>query len=232
MPDYSKNFLTSMTGLINFNDDPVKPRNEPLPLYKPKDTTLVSFDDQRKINPATGLQFKKRGTKSIKANEEDVKAIISQAKYLGVDPYTALAVGLQETELGRLDPNYGSAWATFADEGIVDEKQQNANILAKALKDKLNYASELRKRGVIPQGEEYDLQVYNGLGLLRPRGEIGGVVQDESYYEIPVTAKTPLDLKKNPAYGKIVKQLRDEVVKTNPRIVELVNKTAAYQKSK
>jgi hypothetical protein len=240
MANYSKNFLTSMTGHINLDDnpestntgDPVKPTVVPgfekLPLYKPKDTTLISLNDTREINPGTGKPFSVKGTKSIKANEEDIRAIISHAKAKGVDPYTALAIGLQETELGRLDPNYGSAWATFPDEGISDSRQQNANILAKALKEKLNYATELRKKGVIPQGEEFDLQVYNGLGVLTPRMEVGGVPQKESYYGIPVTKENPLNLKKNPIYGKIIKQLREEVIRKNPQIVNLINSTKPY----
>jgi hypothetical protein len=200
---------------------------EPLPLYKPKDTTLVKLDDKRQINPATGTPYKTKGAKGINANEEDIKAIISHAKAKGVDPYTALAIGLQETNLGQANPNYGSAWSTFEDEGIPDDRGRNANILAKAIKEKMAYAQELRKRGLLPAGEEYDLQTYNGLGLLKPRQTAGAPVA-ESFYGIPVTGSHPLDLKKNPAYGKIVKQLREEVIRTNPRIKELIESTQAY----
>jgi hypothetical protein len=211
------------------NDEPVpKSGAGALPIYKPKDTTLVKLEDKRTVNPATGKPFIKTGTKGIEANEEDIKAIIAHAKAKGVDPHTALAIALQETELGRLDPNYGSAWSTFEDAGITDPRQKNANILAKALKEKMAYAQHLRGKGLLPQGEEFDLQAYNGLGVLAPRTTVGGKIQDESYYEIPVTAKQPLDLKKNPAYGKIVKQLREEVIRKNPKIMELINSVPAY----
>lgn len=201
---------------------------EPLPLYKPKDTTLIQLTDKRKINPATGMPYKTPGSKGIKANEDDIKAIIAHAKAKGIDPRGALAIALQETNIGQLDPNYGSAWSTFEDEGMTDDRNRYANVLAKAMKEKMAYANELRGKGLLPKGEEYDLQTYNGLGKLAPTLRVGGKLQDASYYGIPVTANQPLDLKKNPAYGKIVRQLRDEVIGTNPRIAELIESTPAY----
>lgn len=199
-----------------------------LPLYKPKDTNIVKLEDKRQINPATGKPFKLMGSKGINANEEDIRAIIAHAKAKGVDPGTALAIGLQETNLGQTDQNYGSAWSTFEDEGLPDDRNKNANILAKAIKDKMAYAQELRHKGLLPKGEEYDLQTYNGLGVLKPTLSVGGKMQDASYYEIPVTANNHLDLKKNPAYGKTVRQLRDEVIMKNPKIMDLISKTGAY----
>lgn len=200
----------------------------PLPLYKPKDTTLIQLNDKRKINPATGTPYKTPGSKGIKANQEDIKAIIAHAKAKGIDPRTALAIALQETNIGQLDPNYGSAWSTFEDEGLPDDRNKYANVLAKAIKEKMAYANELRGKGILPQGEEYDLQTYNGLGVLKPTLKVGGVTQNASYYGIPVTSSRPLDMKKNPAYGKIVKQLRDEVIGTNPEILKLIESTMPY----
>lgn len=203
--------------------------NDPITLYKPNDTVrVVQLRDNRKINPATGTPYKTPGSKGIRANEEDIKTIISHAKAGGIDPKTALAIALQETNIGQLDPNYGSAWSTFADEGIPEDRNKYANILTKAIKEKMAYAKELRGKGILPQGEEYDIQTYNGLGMLRPTASIGGRLQDTSYYGIPVTASSPLNLKKNPAYGKIVRQLRDEVIGTNPDILKLIESTPAY----
>lgn len=215
---------------VGGDNDPVPANkaNESLPLYKPKDTSIIKLEDKRRINPATGQPFKIVGTKGVGANEEDIKAIVAHAKAKGIDPATALAIGLQETELGRLNPNYGSAWSTFEDEGLPDDRNKNANILAKAIKEKMAYAKELRGKGLLPSGEEYDLQTYNGLGKLKPTLSVGGKLQSMNYYGIPVTGENPLDLKKNPAYGKIVRQLREEVINTNPRIKELIEQTPAY----
>lgn len=217
-----------MLRLTNGEPEPAPINNSGISLFKPKDTTLIKLQDNRKINPATGKPFKVAGGKGIQANEEDVKAIISHAKAKGIDPTTALAIALQETNIGQKDPNYGSAWSTFEDEGLPDDRNKNANILAKAIKEKLAYSQELRRKGLLSQGEDYDIQTYNGLGILKPTATVGGKVQDASYYEIPVTASNPLNLKKNPAYGKIVRQLREEVIKKNPRIMELIQGTSAY----
>lgn len=201
------------------------------PVKKPATTNTpaatIKLVDNRSINPATGTPFKTKGTKGIKADLDSVKAIIAHAKAKGIDPKTAIAIALQETNIGQLNPNYGSAWATFEDDGLPDDRNKNANILAKAIKEKMAYAKELRGKGILPQGEEYDLQTYNGLGVLKPRQTVGGT-GTESYYGIPVTAQRPLNLKHNPAYGKIVKQLRDEVVGNNPEILKLIESTPAY----
>lgn len=208
---------------------PPRSSEPPITLYKPTDTTrLIQLQDKRSINPATGTPYKTPGSKGIKTNEEDVKAIIAHAKAKGVDPRTALAIALQETNIGQLNPNYGSAWSTFADEGLPEGRDAYANVLAKAIKEKMSYANELRGKGILPKGEEYDLQTYNGLGKLSPTASIGGQVQNASYYGIPVTAHSPLDLKKNPAYGKIVRQLRDEVIGNNADISRLIETTPAY----
>jgi hypothetical protein len=222
-----------VTGPVpNRTNSNISPFGSALPFMPPATSeppapATIKLTDNRSINPATGTPFKTKGTKGIKADLDSVKAIIAHAKAKGVDPKTAIAIALQETNIGQLNPNYGSAWATFEDEGLPDDRNKNANILAKAIKEKMAYAKELRGKGIIPQGEEYDLQTYNGLGLLKPQQTVGGT-GTESYYGIPVTAQQPLNLKKNPAYGKIVKQLRDEVVGNNPEILKLIESTPAY----
>lgn len=209
-----------------------------LPLYIPKDVvkpTTIKLVDKREINPASGKPFKTKGTKGIDVDIDNMKAIIAHAKSKGVDPSTALAIALQETEMGRLGPSFGETLGYEPDSDIyqkfntnnLDDPELNRNLnasrLANALKDKLMYAQSLRKKGVIPVGEEYDIQAYNGLGVLQPR-----LNSETSFYEIPVSAKQPLDLKKNPAYGKIVKQLRDDVIRTNSEISKLIDSTPAY----
>ncbi len=200
------------------------PTDMPAPAGPP--IRKLSLTDTRTINPATGKPFKGgKGGKSFNVDEDTLTSIISHAKAKGVNPYDALAIALQETEFGRLDPNYGSAWSTFADEGIEGDRDQNANILAKALKEKLAYAKKL---GLDKKGEAHMLQVYNGYGVLKPTMKIGDKWQDETYYGIPVTAEQPLDLRQNPAYGKTVISLRDELLKKDKRIAALIESTAAY----
>lgn len=216
-------------GGASFQSDSSKQKTltSPPPLIIP--AVGIKIQDSRKINPATGIAFKKgAGGKTTEAKPEVLRAIIAHAKAQGVDPNTALAVALQETELGRLDPNFGSAWSYTSDEGITDSVEQNANILSKAIKDKLSYAQKL---GIAKRGEEYALQAYNGYGKLFPRGKTGGKYDNESYYEIPVTGDSPLDLRENPAYGKTIISLREDVIKKNQAIQKLISQTQAYKSS-
>lgn len=239
--------------------DPKKPKGQPAPFLKgpPKGVlggrlpesdvdplpfmNVIQLEDKRKVNPATGLPFKKTGTKGIKADEGLIKTIIAHAKASGVDPNDAIAYALQETNLGKTDMNIGHTlgYGSTTDE-IKDLplEYQGVPSFIKAIKDKSQYADELIKKKIIPDSEEYRIQAYNGYGKLFPHTEVQGkhpagqqglyTKENQAFYEIPISRENPLDLKKNPAYGKTVKQLRDEIIKTNPQIAKLIQDTPAY----
>jgi len=65
--------------------------------------------------------------------------------------------------------------------------------------------------------------MFNGMGKLFPRTKINGVSQPENYYGLRVTQDNPLDMRKNPVYGKTIQDLRDNVIKTSPEIQGLIN---------
>lgn len=193
-----------------------------IPLYVPKDTIRkVKLEDKRKMNPATNTPYKIPGGQTASADIPTLTAIIAHAKAKGIDPYTALAIAHQETKYGKEHKNLGSAWMTYPDEGITDELEQNANMLAKAIKEKLAYAKQL---GFDKKGEEYALQAYNGYGKVFPRFQ----GESDSFYGIPITRNKPLNMRENPVYGRTIKSLRDEIIKKNPEIIDLVTNTPAY----
>lgn len=207
---------------------PKPPVPDDLVLYKPKDTIkTIRLQDTRKINPATGGAFKEIGGKSIDVNPENVAAIVAHAKAKGVDPYTALAVSYQEQNLGNEDIDLGSNKDYSPDPGISDrfmllddqKRHENANVLVKALKDKMEYAKRL---GFDKNGEASVLQAYNGYGKFIPRSG------EKSMYGIPVSPDHPLDFRHNPVYGRTVVSLRDEILKKNPEIAKLVTNTPAF----
>lgn len=200
--------LTSgLDGLNAGNPDPTNPFSEKSPYaLKPsqnippsvaKEIAKLQIRDTRKINPATGAPFKNAGAMSADINPDVAKAVIRQAISKGIDPNTALAIALQETKIGNLNENVGSAWSTLPDDGITDPYEQGANSLAKTLVDKLSYAKRL---GYDKKGEAYALQAYNGYGKLFPRNTDRNAT--ESFYGIPVTHQNPLNMAKNPIYGK------------------------------
>jgi len=195
------------------------------PVVKPAD--LIKIDDIRKINPATGKPFNNVGQKTLAVNPDTLRAIIAHAKLKGIDPYTALAIAYQETEFGKRDPNLGSAWSYSPDKGIPESDTLNteASRLTNALKEKIAYAKQL---GFDKKGEDFALQAYNGYGKLKPNTMVGGKYIPMNYYGITVTGDNPLDMSVNPAYGKTVVSLRDEILKKHPGIKMLVDETPAY----
>ncbi len=202
----------------------------PLPLYKPQDTEAIKLIDTRSVNPATGMPFKEKGGKTLSAKPSDLALIISHAKAKGVDPYTALAIAYQESGLGSKDPNYGMVNSYFPDQQVSDKfatvdertKNENANMLAKALKDKTEYAKKL---GYDKKGDDFVIQAYNGYGKLQAPAGTG----IKAFYGIPVSPGKPLNMAENPAYGRTVASLRDEILKKNPAIQRLIEETQAYQ---
>jgi hypothetical protein len=200
----------------------------PLVLYKPKDTQIIKVKDNRKISPTTGKPFKSGGGKSTDVDAEVLKTIIAHAKYKGVDPYTALTIAWQETNFGKENENYGSAWMAMPDDDVLNADQSNqfANMLSKTLKDKLDYAKRL---GYDKKGEDFALQAYNGYGKLKPRFPDSDT---DSFYGVPTSRKNPIDMSKTPLYGQTIRQMRDEVLKLDPKIKALVDTTEAYKPKK
>lgn len=215
------------SGLDGLNaEDPV-PAGK-LPLYVPKDTRRLKIQDLRKLNPATGQPWKGDAPMSATVNPDVIDFVIKQAMNKGVDPNTALAIALQETKLGNLNEDVGSAWATLPDQGIENPYEQGANSLVKALADKLQYAKRL---GYDRKGEAFALQAYNGYGKLMPRGTGAGVPATEYYYGIPTTRSNPLNMATNPVYGKTIMSVRDEIIRKNPEIQKAIQKAMASRKA-
>lgn len=221
--------LGMASGLDGLNaEDPVPPGGEKLPLYVPKDTRRLKIQDLRKLNPATGQPWKGDAPMSASVNPDVIDFVIKQAMNKGVDPNTALAIALQETKLGNLNEDVGSAWATLPDQGIENPYEQGANSMVKALADKLDYAKRL---GYDKKGEAFALQAYNGYGKLMPRGVGAGVPTTEYYYGIPTTRSNPLNMATNPVYGKTVMSVRDEIIKKHPEIQKAIQKAMASRKT-
>jgi len=122
MPDYSKNFLTSMTGHINFDDEPDNvntgdpiPRNPgkiPLPDYKnPKSRLSYAQSWTQKYGPL----MQGRGDTPLRVNEVPNIAFdrlpvkqssTNAAKKLGLDPALLYASGMEEGVSGMFKKGY------------------------------------------------------------------------------------------------------------------------------
>jgi hypothetical protein len=201
---------------------PVNAGHTEYPLPPDTDKPIEIHDPRTKL--ASGVAIEP-GQASGHYDKGKITNIIKAAKKVGVDPNLALSVALQETKIGKTNPtsigNIRSLYYGKAPEGL----DQQAYELAKTLKDKMD---EGKKLGFTDQA--LLIQMYNGLGKLGPTmrvmnnsGKMVGV--PEKYYGVEVTDKNPLDLRKNPLYGKTILDISENVIKKNKDIQELISKT-------
>lgn len=166
------------------------------------------------LQPAT----KAPATMKIGDRNVDVdtaRQIISQAKKNKVNPYEALAIAYQESGIEgnnrayHLNPNeYGTPFggAELGIKSIIAQDQ---------------YARDLQKRGVIPQGDAYRLQGYNGYGTIRKgHADLEGA---GSIYGIPIPEEG-INMKKNPLYGKRIIDIMNNTLKSNPQLRDMIDK--------
>lgn len=209
------------------------PGHEDTPLYKPTNDidSRILLNDTRAINPATGQAFGRNmiGAKTLRVAPNVLKAIVAHAKAKGIDPYDALSIPYQETGFGTSGTGLGENKDYFPDEGIGDNFEDladanmnmEANAMVKAMADKFKYAKSL---GYANRGKDYMFQAYNGYGKLRPQaGE-----HTTSFYGIPVSHDNPLDMARNPVYGRVVASLRN-ILANNPQVKHIVDTTPAFK---
>jgi hypothetical protein len=174
-----------------------------LPTFQ--DGGTIKITDNRKTNIVTGQPLHPTKRKHAEIPQDAVESIIYNARKHGVDPATALAIGLQETNFrpdSMRNPFMMGNYNPYGD--VIDESM-------KFMSEKNKYAKKLGKTT-----EEDIIQAYNGYGTLKA-GKMYGID----------TAKSPIDMNKNPLYGKTVKQLRDSVIMQNPQILKMLGNKKA-----
>lgn len=183
----------------------------------------IEIEDPR-THMASGVPMKEKQGAG-KYDKGKITNIIKAAKKVGVDPNLALSVAFQETKFGKTNPdsigNIRNIQYGKAPEGLDQQSYE----LVRTLKDKM---TEGKKLGFTDPAMQ--IQMYNGLGKLKPtihvtnkQGQLEGV--PEKYYGIEVSDQNPLDLRKNPLYGKTILDISEQVIKKNKDIQELISKT-------
>ncbi|MFA6916988.1 MAG: hypothetical protein WC222_11365 [Parachlamydiales bacterium] len=216
--------------------------------WEEQQARLLEIPDTRTINPATNQPIRPNadlfsipGVKSF--DPELIKETFRFSKKYGVDPYEALAVLIQESKLGTAthpdfsgkpkDPTKAKVPVGKANIGHVLDKEiigQSLNPIERSIlglkKANDSYKGRYAELGITYPAEEETyrrLQVYNGLDKLYPDTEIkyhGGPVN--AFYGVPVTKDNPIDLTKNPIYGKVIVSVTD-VLQKNADIQRLYN---------
>jgi len=181
------------------------------PNYNINPDRLLNVKDNRKINATSGKKINpNKDLMSGKYSERLIADITREAIKQGVDPHTAIAVSLQETNLGRRDNNVGHVLERY------DTGDPVADMVS-VLKSSQDKAKSLGLKN-----ENDILQTYNGRGKIFPSTEQSyhGFKMKQAYgVDVPAGG---IDMRKNPLYGKRVVDLRENVIKQNPTINTIV----------
>jgi hypothetical protein len=222
---------TAVQSSTLVNNNPAKNWLSNLPELAPEVKNYpIKIKDNRKINTVTNAPINpKTDLKSGDYNYIDIKNIVDASNAVGVDPNLALAIALQESNLGKTDLNYGHVTKDFLQNAKTSELQ-NYNY------DALQLAYAINNRIGKKPLNAYNIQAYNGYGKLGVNTEKGistsgnksGV---KKWYGVDVT-KEPLDLKKNPAYGKTILDLYNNVILPNKEIQDIINYKFDFSESK
>jgi hypothetical protein len=201
-----------------------KPNNSYLELFKlanpnkiqknNNENKYINIKDTRKIDVVSNKKISDKYNKSSIVNKDMLEKIVKSAIKNDIDPYTALAIGLQETGLTE-------DW----EENPFHIKGGDANNIInssmKFMKEKIDYAKRLGKTT-----EAEIIQAWNGYGKISPKSEY----ESKKYYGIDVS-KTPLDMNKNPVYGKRVIDLRDNIIMKNEELKNFIEDAKSNSKA-
>ena len=169
-----------------------------------------------------------KGLKSGKYSKKHIEGIVKASQAIGIDPYQALALGLQESGFANKTGKKGRRGGAIIEDlaQVMDfepsqEKEMNERAassgidpqylkLAIVLRDKMKYAKQLGF-----SDEAAQLQAYNGYGTITKR-MFGGA---DKAYGVPIGEG--IDMKKNPLYGKRLIELKQGFM-DNPEIQGLI----------
>lgn len=207
------------------------------PSKQEEPTPTIKINDTRQIDAATGQKLLDSNRMSANVDMKLAKMIVDTAKKHGIDPATALSIGLNETSLSlpkvqNVSPNSKYASIVNSDPykranpfmvGAKDELPDEKGVMQpigdridkngaidtffEIFKNRLATAKRLGKTN-----EADAIQAYNGYGKIN-KGTLYGID----------TEKTPIDFNTNPIYGKKILDIRENIVKKNPDLMALIS---------
>lgn len=179
------------------------------PQYKaPSYPSRVHINDPRTINATSGKPINPNvDLKSGDYHTGVIGEIARAAREYGINPQELMSMGLQESNLGKTDPNYGHV-LNYRD----PQNRGAAYDMAFARTEKNKVANE---KGYA-NDELRRIQAYNGLGNVYPWTELDYHGKPmKSIYGVPLT-NAGINMVDNPLYGKRIMDLRDNVL-NNPQ---------------
>ncbi len=181
--------------------------------YFPIEKNYLHIEDARETDNVTGEPVSHKTRLHSKIDYDLAKKIVDKAKKHGINPYTALAMAFQET--GLKEEYSDNPFHLLAGERLNPETAEEdiIDLSMLTMQDKQKLAERLGKKS-----EEEVIQAWNGYGKIT-KDSFGREVKRA--YGIDISDK-PLDMSKNPVYGKRVIDIRDNILKKNPEIIKLV----------
>jgi hypothetical protein len=179
-----------------------------------EDLSIISIEDKRAKDSITGQDVSATKRLGGKVSRKFAKEIVQKAVARGIDPYLALAIPHQESS------GFNEEWMDNPFMIMLN----NPDELAKFEKDKVGYSLDFlkekleyaKKKGITDPATS--IQAYNGLKKIDRGSFFGGT---KAYgVDIP---EEGINMRENPLYGKRVVDIRDNILKTNPDIVRLVD---------
>jgi len=180
---------------------------------KPK----VSIKDTREKDLVTDTALTDTNRMHSEIDPDTIKKVAEKAREYGVDPYTALAIGIQETGFKPENADNPLRIVNMVEnqEDLDYADTDPIGFAVKKLSEKFTYAKKLGKKT-----DEEIIQAWNGYGKIKKGTEGLG----DKAYGLDIS-KEPLDMNKNPVYGKRVKDIRDNILRKNPEVVKIINST-------
>jgi len=181
---------------------------------KAEDVSVIPIKDVRERDSITEQEV--HPSKRLGGLIDTVFAteIIQKAVKRGIDPYLALAIPHQESG------GFNKEWMDNPYMVPIKDPDELAKFEADRVGYALDYIKErmesAKRRGITDPATV--IQAYNGLGKIDRGSFFGGA---KAYgVDIP---EEGINMKENPLYGKRIIDIRDNILKTNPGIVKLVD---------
>lgn len=185
----------------------------PIEIQEETDYSVIPVKDNREIDTVTKQKVADNSRLHVNIDSAQAKHIIEKANEYGIDPYTALAVVQQET--GFKDEYKSNPFNLMSGKWLTPENAEKdfVDLSMKFMLDKKKIADSLGKKT-----EEEIIQAWNGYHEINSKS-FGGTVKKA--YGIDIS-QNPIDMNKNPVYGRRVIDIRDNILKKNPDIIKMV----------
>jgi hypothetical protein len=218
----------NINSLMNISDPLITPQfdKDGLPLYNVNDvhntlleavSPMINLQDNRKIQQTTGKPLPSTDRVSRNIPSYGVRQLLDRSINKGLnreDAWNVLGIALQESGFGQ---------EANGDINIGHVKLHNENDddpftdLVNTYKDKMQLATDVGYTNPLRR-----LQVYNGDKKLYRNTEQNyyGHTNDK-YYGVPIPPEG-IDVKKNPLFGKQITDLKENVLKRNPDLYDIM----------